>query len=227
LPTGAAAASDGRGALLAGGSAATEGLGATCCGTGGDDAAAGAFAMGTPIGTSAARDGAAGGALACGALCGSGRGAAGRGCGGWDVGICGAAGAVRAAIGGIAGGTGDEAVGVGRFAAPNGGTRVGVAFRGIAAGGAVGLDAMPDRGSAIAADPPEIGRAAARGDVVRLAASCGVAKSSVQLRVAVMGMMPPQTEHRARMPGPGTRDGSTRNTDWHSGHDTFMTRRPG
>ena len=63
--------------------------------------------------------------------------------------------------------------------------------------------------------------------VVRLAASCGVAKSSVQLRAVVIGMIPPQTEQRARMPGPGTRAGSTRNTDWHSGHETFMTRRPG
>ena len=126
--------------------------------------------------------------------------------------------------------------GVGRRPGENGGTRVGVALRGSPAGGVrrptVPPNALPGAGRsasggpAVAAAPAE-DRAAGREDDVRLAASCGDAKSSVQLRAAVMGMMPPHTEHRARIPGPGTRAGSTRNTDWHSGHETFMTRRPG
>ena len=134
------------------------------------------------------------------------------------------------AAGGIAG----APCGVGRRAGENGGTRVGVALRGIPAGGvrrpvAPNVAADGDRSAAVdpsaraVLGPP----AAGRDEVVRLAASCGVAKSSVQLRAAVMGMMPPQTEHRARIPGPGTRAGSTRNTDWHSGQETFMNRRLG
>src|SRR5688500_20083447 len=53
-------------------------------------------------------------------------------------------------------------------------------------------------------------------------ASCGVAKSSVQLRVAVIGMIPPHTEHRARIPGPGTRAGSTRKTEWQDRKSTRL-----
>ena len=109
-----------------------------------------------------------------------------------------------------------------------------MALRGIPGGG-VRRPALPngaaDGDRAAVVDPSAravLGTpAAGRDEVVRLAASCGVAKSSVQLRAAVMRMMPPQTEHRARIPGPGTRAGSTRNTDWHSGQETFMNRRPG
>ena len=120
--------------------------------------------------------------------------------------------------------------GVGRRPGANGGTRAGVALRGAPVEGvARGLEsAITGRGTPGALDeggapPGAPGRVAA----VRLAASWGVAKSSVQLRAAVIGMMPPHTEHRARTPGPGTRAGSTRNTVWHSGHETFMTRRLG
>ena len=127
--------------------------------------------------------------------------------------------------------------GVGRRPGANGGTRVGVGLRGNPAGGVSRPKGPPNAApgaarsraggpAAMAAAPPEV-LAVGREDDVRLAASCGVAKSSVQLRAAVIGMMPPHTEHRARIPGPGTRAGSTRNTDWHSGHETFMTRRPG
>jgi hypothetical protein len=148
------------------------------------------------------------------------RGALGRG--GWTV-VAGE----TADMGGAAGG-------VGRRPGANGGTRAGVALLGAPAAG-VSRPAPPGgepaRGSAAgssirdAALPNE--DAAREVAAVRLAASCGVAKSSVQLREAVIGMIPPQTEQRARTPGPGTRAGSTRNTDWHSGHETFMTRRPG
>lgn len=148
---------------------------------------------------------------------------------------------------GTAGGIEVTAGGVGRRPGANGGTRVGVTLRGAPAGGVArpapadcggcpsasrigaraGSGATGGRSTATAA-PPAPGRALARAiAAVRLAASCGVAKSSVQLRAAEMGMMPPHTEQRARTSGPGTRAGSTRNTDWHSGHETFMTRRPG
>jgi hypothetical protein len=135
---------------------------------------------------------------------------------------------------GAAGEIGGTPCGVGRRPGANGGTRAGVALRGMLVGGVMrpvlpNVAADGDR-SAACAPPARAGlgpTAAGRGEVVRLAASCGVAKSSVQLRAAVMGMMPPQTEHRARIPGPGTRAGSTRNTDWHSGQETFMNRRPG
>ncbi len=43
---------------------------------------------------------------------------------------------------------------------------------------------------------------------------------------AAMAMMPPHTEQRARTPTVGTLDGSTRNTDRHSGHETFTTPPP-
>ena len=134
------------------------------------------------------------------------------------------------------GGTCGMPCGVGRRPGANGGTRVGVALRGNPAGG-VSRGELPNAVSiperSVAEGPPATAVAAPdalateRADDVRLAASCGVAKSSVQLRAAVMEMMPPHTEHRARTPGPGTRAGSTRNTDWHSGHETFMTRRLG
>ncbi len=122
------------------------------------------------------------------------------------------------------------AEGVGRRGGANGGTRVGVELRGATFGGVTsGLD------SAITGRSPGVGldegrtptNVPARVSAVRLAASCGVAKSSVQLRAVVIGMSPPHTEQRARTPGPGTRAGSTRNTVWHSGQETFMTRRLG
>jgi hypothetical protein len=36
-------------------------------------------------------------------------------------------------------------------------------------------------------------------------------------------MTPPHTEQRARTPAVGTFAGSTRKTDWHSGHETFTS----
>jgi len=124
----------------------------------------------------------------------------------------------------------DPAGGVGRRPGANGGMRAGVALRGEPAGG---VTRGPE--SATTGRAPRVGLderaastgAAGRAAAVRLAASWRVAKSSVQLRAAVIGMIPPHTEHRARTPGPGTRAGSTRNTVWHSGHETFMTRRLG
>ena len=128
--------------------------------------------------------------------------------------------------------TGGATGGVGRRPGANGGTRGGVALRGAPVGGVTReLDApitgRSSRTGGFSPAPPLDADRAAAGLVVRLAASCGVAKSSVQLRAVVIEMIPPHTEHRARTPGPGTLAGSTRNTDWHSGHETFMTRRLG
>lgn len=176
-------------------------------------------------------------AVGCGGACGTDRVGA-TGAAGTEGG--GAAAALRASMGDAdAGGTPGMPCGVGRRPGENGGTRVGVTPRGKPAGG-VERPAPPNgpvpnappesrataTPSATVAEAPDV-LTAGRGDAVRLAASCAVAKSSVQLRAAVMGMIPPHTEQRARTPGPGTRAGSTRKTDWHSGHETFMTRRPG
>ena len=196
---------------------------------------------GAPIGTSGMRGAEGGSGRASGfgitgmALAGPPGGAPGAtadgGAGGGEVGRPGSGrGGCTVAVG-DAGGIGALTAGVGRRAGLNGGTLAGVGLRGIPAGGVrrAGAAGAAGRGSAgrsiIAAAPNDAPVRAADPD--KLAASCGVAKSSVQLRVAVIGMMPPHTEHRARTPGPGTRAGSTRNTDWHSGHETFMTRRPG
>ena len=222
---------------------------ATELGAGGREAAAAALGggpdgctrgIGAPIGTSGTRGvaGAAGrGAVSRPAAGAGGRAGAGTGGAAGDgAGAAGADGADAAGLG--AGGTGGcvaavPAAGVGRRPGTNGGTRVGVALRGTPALGVrppapAGSPLAPVGAgrSAIAADAPDGARPGGRDDV-RLAASCGVAKSSVQLRAAVIGMIPPHTEQRARTPGPGTRAGSTRKTDWHSGHETFMTRRPG
>lgn len=48
-------------------------------------------------------------------------------------------------------------------------------------------------------------------------------KSSPQLTLADTGITPPHTEQRARTAAPTTFAGSTRNTDRHSGQDTFIT----
>ena len=133
-------------------------------------------------------------------------------------------------VGTEAGGTLGPAGGVGRRPGANGGTRAGVALRGAPATGVTRGPESATTGRAPPAVLDAVGAsidAAARVPAVRLAASWGVAKSSVQLRAAVIGIIPPHTEHRARTPGPGTRAGSTRNTVWHSGHETFMTRRLG
>jgi hypothetical protein len=50
----------------------------------------------------------------------------------------------------------------------------------------------------------------------------GVARSSVQRTLAPTGMMPPQTEHRARSATLVILAGSRRNTERHSGQVTFI-----
>ena len=67
-------------------------------------------------------------------------------------------------------------------------------------------------------------RAAGAG-VVRVAAGADTrvsGKSSPQLTLAETGITPPQTEQRALTAAPTTLAGSTRKTDRHSGHDTFI-----
>jgi hypothetical protein len=56
-------------------------------------------------------------------------------------------------------------------------------------------------------------------------ASVEVGKSSAHRTLAPTGISPAQTEQRARRLAPVTFAGSTLNTEWHSGQETFMTRR--
>ncbi len=51
-----------------------------------------------------------------------------------------------------------------------------------------------------------------------------IGKSSAHRTLAPTGIRPPQIVQRARRLAPVTFEGSTRYTDWHSGHVTFMTR---
>jgi len=71
--------------------------------------------------------------------------------------------------------------------------------------------------------PADAAKAAALGNPV--ACSAGAAANAPSDE---MGMTPPQTEHRARTPVTGTRAGSTRNTERHSGQTMFTgsPRRP-
>jgi hypothetical protein len=59
--------------------------------------------------------------------------------------------------------------------------------------------------------------ACAAGDT---ALAIGANSSSIGAPAPTM-MTPPHTEHRARTPPDGTLVGSTRNTELHSGHETF------
>jgi hypothetical protein len=89
------------------------------------------------------------------------------------------------------------------------GDRVG----GGAAAGAGALKGAADRVDAIGAG----------GDAGAVAEWGGAAeKSSSILPRSPMAMTPPHTEQRARTPASGIFPGSTRNTDPHSGHATFI-----
>jgi hypothetical protein len=52
--------------------------------------------------------------------------------------------------------------------------------------------------------------------------AAGANSSSIELPAPIV-MTPPHTEHRARSPIAGIFAGSTRNTDRHSGHETFTS----
>ncbi len=72
------------------------------------------------------------------------------------------------------------------------------------------------------------GVGAPNGTVARTAGSGArvveLGNSSAHRTLAPTGIRPPQIEHRARRLAPVTLAGSTRKTEWHSGHETFMTR---
>jgi hypothetical protein len=55
-----------------------------------------------------------------------------------------------------------------------------------------------------------------------LGADCHAAGAVVAASEPGIAMIAPQTEQRARTPADGTFAGSTRNTEWHSGHVTFI-----
>jgi hypothetical protein len=124
----------------------------------------------------------------------------------------------------------------------------GVAIEGSTAAGAIGgvSNAPPARGASstavsiseasaarearpgilgivIGSGTGAIGRTAVGGSEGRGAEAGGAAIAPVG---AAMEITPPQTEHRARTPTVGTFDGSTRNTDRHSGHETFTAAPP-
>lgn len=128
--------------------------------------------------------------------------------------------------------------GVRRLPGVNGGIRPAPASPGDAAGDAggvtpgatgagaetTGAGARRRGGGAMAGD----GATAAGGrNPARPSARAGelFGKSSAHRTLAPMGISPPQIEQRARRFAPVTLAGSTRKTDWHSGHETFMTRR--
>jgi hypothetical protein len=120
-------------------------------------------------------------------------------------------------------GVGREA-GAGNGIAEAGGTPAGgVAIVGLAAAGVGGTGlgetiadgAKVGAGVGAALDVGIGARAAGDTDVV-----VGANSSSIGAPAPTM-MTPPQTEHRARTPPDGTFAGSTRNTELHSGHETF------
>ena len=170
-----------------------------------------------------------------------------------DAGVALAAGVGGAAVGGrtvtgsldalrggvaarVAGCTGDAEGGVGRESAPNAGRPISSAPRGGVGrregenggtrGGVGDLEAagVAERGVGAEADERAC-RVASSCDPIDEAVEASAEKSSVQLRVEAIGITPPHTEQRARIPGPGMRAGSTRKTDWQSGQETFMTPR--
>jgi hypothetical protein len=105
-----------------------------------------------------------------------------------------------------------------------------------AAGGAVAVREKPplERGIAIGSGTAAIGVMGVGGIETRGVAHTGLAADATcaadapgaTAAGAAMAMTPPQTEQRARTPTVGTLDGSTRNTDRHSGHETFTTPPP-
>jgi len=85
-------------------------------------------------------------------------------------------------------------------------------------GGRGGIGGVSREGAPLGAIPPESfppGTAAA--DALAGVTDTGNVPPAI-------AMIPPHTEHRARTPVAGTLAGSTRKTDWHSGHVTFTRR---
>lgn len=132
-------------------------------------------------------------------------------------------------------GVGGRSVAAGKEGAPNavlaGGVRRGGAKGGTRAGGGetgVGVrdvvtdgtsfETLTEAAAGVAARG--LGAAAARTGVGAEASASG--KSSPQLTLAETGMTPPHTEQRALTAAPTTLAGSTRKTDRHSGHETFI-----
>lgn len=152
-----------------------------------------------------------------------GRGAAGAAEAAGAIGAAGAAGATGAAggagaAGGLTGVTGRAAAGVAAR------TGVGMSRAGCGVGTGVRSRAgASDGGSKLN------GAAAASDSIIarRAAASeAGLATPPGSVAPTGCGAIPmcitaPQTEQRARTPSAGTFAGSTRNTDWHSPHETF------
>lgn len=92
----------------------------------------------------------------------------------------------------------------------------------MATGNASVADGTSNAPAAVGVDLPPVAV-----EVLAPASALGtieLGKSSAQRTLAPTGISPPQIEQRARRLAPVTLAGSTRYTDWHSGHETFMTR---
>jgi hypothetical protein len=108
----------------------------------------------------------------------------------------------------------------------NGGTRPAGELTGVGVlvvGAPAGTEDTAASASAGGGESLSAARAAGAG-VVRVAGgdTSVSGKSSPQLTLAETGITPPQTEQRALTAAPTTLAGSTRKTDRHSGHDTFI-----
>lgn len=115
---------------------------------------------------------------------------------------------------------GDDTIG-GAYATGTGvaATGSGSAAGGVGAGAGAGNETVAERRTpSVECVDAIAGQGAPAPDAIELG------NSSAQRTLAPTGINPPQMEHRARRLAPVTFTGSTRKTDWHSGHETFMTR---
>lgn len=203
----------GRGAM---GEGATGDGGRTPIGAGGAGAAAGIGGAG--------RGGGATGRGAIGGTGGAAGAAAGRGGAGGDIGDAGGA-------GGGAGGTRGEITGVGAGGAGGANGRVAAGgdggMAGRTAGGTVAGAGVGAGGTAGGAGEGETARVRIGVGALLIVSGAvpGVCARGVNSSAAASPrftvITPPQTAHRARTEAPGILAGSTRNTDRHSGHETF------
>lgn len=134
-----------------------------------------------------------------------------------EDGSSGAAGASRDVVSTVGG---DDTIG-GAYATGTGVSAVGSgsAAGGVGAGAGAGSETVAERRTpSVECVDAIAGQGAPAPDAIELG------NSSAQRTLAPTGINPPQMEHRARRLAPVTFTGSTRKTDWHSGHETFMTR---
>lgn len=123
-----------------------------------------------------------------------------------DAGTTGGTAGAAATTGGAYGGVGAQVCAIGGTTDSGGSAGVAVGIVANAVGGVGAPNGMVARTAGSGARVVELGN------------------SSAHRTLAPTGISPPQIEHRARRLAPVTLAGSTRKTEWHSGHETFMTR---